>query len=188
MTASDQVTGLVLAGGRGSRMGGSDKGFVEDRGQLLIERAIGAFAELKRIIISANRNLERYETYGHQVVSDERADFAGPLSGIESAMRCCETPWLYVIPVDLAGIPNDWLYHLLAHAERHETPWVGTRDADRDHPFPSLWSCTLLPGISAYLDSGERRVMRFIKSYREHLCDVGDTLRNINTATDLRLD
>jgi len=183
MTASEPVAGLVLAGGRGSRLGGIDKGWQRYRGGPLVVQALQHLSGCSRQLISANRNLEEYRALGAEVVADRRADYQGPLAGIESAMLACEAPWLYVLPVDVLGMPADWLARLQARAAHSGTPWVGTLDGERLQPLLGLWSRTLLPQLSAFLDQGERRVMDFIRPWQAAALALpaGVHLHNLNT-------
>lgn len=89
-------------------MGGVDKGWVEWQGRPLIEVAIERFApQLERLLISANRNLERYRALGFEVVEDAGSDFRGPLAGIAAALACCDSTALYVVPCDSPNLPLD---------------------------------------------------------------------------------
>jgi molybdopterin-guanine dinucleotide biosynthesis protein A len=102
---------LILAGGRGARLGGKDKGWVMWSGLPLVEHALAALAKQvpppMRIIISANRNLDAYQQTGHVVVTDERADFQGPMAGIEAGLMRCKKNNLLVIPCDAPLLPED---------------------------------------------------------------------------------
>ncbi|MCP3690531.1 MAG: NTP transferase domain-containing protein, partial [Gammaproteobacteria bacterium] len=95
------ITAVILAGGRGRRMGGEDKGLIEFSGRALIETLIGKLKQQQvKVIINANRNHERYLIYGLPVISDELADFQGPLAGFATAMQKVETDYILTIPCD----------------------------------------------------------------------------------------
>jgi molybdopterin-guanine dinucleotide biosynthesis protein A len=181
--ASDSVAGLVLAGGRGSRHGGADKGWLEYQQRPLIEHALQHLQACKQVIISANRNQARYAGLGVQVVSDRRPGYQGALSGIESAFAASEVDWLYVLPVDVLGMPGDWLERLQRRVGQTGRPWCGTLDGERLQPLLGLWSRELLDSLSTYLDSGERRVMRFIDPWVDSALALpeGQHLLNLNT-------
>ena len=147
------VTGLILAGGQGSRMGGADKGWIEFEGQSLIQRLLPQLAaQVDHVIISANRNTERYAELGVPVVGDLRADFAGPLAGIEAALSACTTKWLLTCPVDTLSLPADYAKNMLAQA-----PAVAWRDC-RMQPVFMLIPQSALDALRMFLDSGERKV------------------------------
>ena len=101
---------LILAGGRGARLGGKDKGWIMWSGLPLVEHALSALARQSpppsRILISANRNVDAYQQTGHNVVTDERPDFPGPLAGIEAGLMRCKKNPLLVVPCDAPLLPN----------------------------------------------------------------------------------
>jgi molybdenum cofactor guanylyltransferase len=182
MMVSEPVAGLVLAGGQGRRFGGLDKGLQMHRGQPLVQHALAHLAGCSPIVISANRHRERYAAFGAVVVADSRADYQGPLSGIESAMLADSAEWWYVVPCDVLDMPGDWLSQLWARAQVTASPWVGSLDGERLQPLLGLWSRRLLPQLSAFLDAGERRVMDFVAPWRAHALPLpeGILLRNLN--------
>ena len=112
------ITGLVLAGGRGQRVGGVDKGWLVYEGRPLIVSVIERFApQVGPLLISANRNVERYAAYG-EVVSDDPADvsgehFAGPLIGVLSGLRRARTDWVAIVPCDAPHLPADLVARLM---------------------------------------------------------------------------
>jgi molybdopterin-guanine dinucleotide biosynthesis protein A len=102
------VTGVVLAGGRGVRVGGRDKGLIHWHGKPLVEHMLAQLApQVARMLINANRNPDRYAAYGHPVVADAQADFPGPLAGMLAAMTACEDDWLLFVPCDSPWLPED---------------------------------------------------------------------------------
>lgn len=186
--ASERVAGLVLAGGRGSRHGGADKGWLEYQDRPLVEHALRHLRGLEQILISANRNLDRYAALGVPVIPDRRADYQGPLSGIESAFAACDADWLYVLPVDVLGAPGDWLARLRAKVAETGAPWCGTLDGERLQPLLGLWSRKLSDSLTSYLDSGERRVMRFVNPWTDQALHLPAEfqLLNLNTPKALQ--
>src|SRR5258708_39599236 len=97
--AAKDITGLVLAGGQGSRMDGEDKGLVLLDGQPMIERVIARLRpQVGEVIISANRNRERYATLGYRVVPDLLANYQGPLAGMASGLEAATTPYMVTVP------------------------------------------------------------------------------------------
>ena len=116
MTDRQDITGLILAGGRGSRMGGVDKGLQTHRGVALAMHALMRLApQVGRVMINANRNLGAYESMGVPVWPDTLADYAGPLAGFLTGLEHCETPYLMTVPCDSPLFPDD-LVARLAHA------------------------------------------------------------------------
>jgi len=109
------ITGLILAGGRGTRLGGEDKGLALFQGRRLVEHAIERlFPQVATVIVSANRNRERYEALGWPVVADDDATFAGPLAGMLAGLRAARTDWLATVPCDAPHFPSDLVAQLVA--------------------------------------------------------------------------
>ena len=107
-TAIDDITGLVLAGGRGSRMGGVDKGLQLHHGIPLARHALDRLApQVNRLMLNANRNLGVYESMGVPVWPDEEPDYPGPLAGMLSGLAHCETAYLVTVPCDTPNFPLD---------------------------------------------------------------------------------
>src|SRR3954468_12443603 len=119
MISKDEVTGVILAGGRGSRMGGADKGLQNFRGM-----PMGMFTLLRlapqvgELMINANRNLAAYESFGVPVWPDSLADYAGPLAGFLTALEHCETEYLVTVPCDTPLFPQDLVQRLAQALER----------------------------------------------------------------------
>src|SRR5947209_14549865 len=121
MIARDDITGLVLAGGRGSRMGGVDKGLQPHRGMPLAMQALLRLApQVGALMINANRNLGAYESMGVPVWPDALPDYAGPLAGFLAGLERCETPYLVTVPCDSPLFPPDLVERLLAALERDD--------------------------------------------------------------------
>ena len=120
MIESNDITGLVLAGGRGSRMGGVDKGLQNFRGlPLALHTLMRLQMQVGATMVNANRNLAAYEAFGAPVWPDVLADYAGPLAGFLTGLERCETPWLLTVPCDTPLFPVD-LAQRLAHAACRE--------------------------------------------------------------------
>jgi molybdopterin-guanine dinucleotide biosynthesis protein A len=183
-----EVAGLVLAGGLGRRHGGIDKGWLMHQGQPLVAHALAHLQQsgCALRLVSANRHVERYASLGVTVVQDRRAGFLGPLSGIESAFLASEVQWLYVVPVDVLGMPGDWLTQLYSQLQSTGKPWCGTLDDGRLQPLLGLWSRALLPSLQAYLDAGGRRVMEFVRPWQALALPAGCRLRNLNAPESLQ--
>lgn len=189
----DQITGLILAGGRGTRMGSIDKGlqpFREMPMALHVLHRLGP--QVGSIMINANRNLAAYEAFGVPVWPDAMAGFPGPLAGLQTGLMQCQTPFLVTAPCDSPFMPHD-LVARLASALQAENADVaiavtGTPDALQPHPVFCLAKASLLPHLSAYLQDGGRKVDAWFATLalaRVYFADE-DAFRNINTLDELQ--
>ena len=194
----DDITGLILAGGRGSRMGGVDKGLQNHLGQPLALHALLRLGQqVGALMINANRNLGAYESLGVPVWPDALADYPGPLAGLLSGLEHCETPYLVTVPCDTPNFPVD-LVARLARAlvdEQAEIAMAATLEADAQgqpvlqrQPVFCLVSADLLESLVRYLHSGERKIDRWTA---QHRCAVvvfedASAFDNANTPEELR--
>ncbi|MBP4046122.1 molybdenum cofactor guanylyltransferase MobA [Chromobacterium violaceum] len=183
------VTALLLAGGEGRRMGGADKGWLELDGVPLAERAAARLRpQAGALLISANRNLERYAALG-QVVADA-AEFAGggPLAGLEAGLSACDGDWLVTAPCDLPFLPDDLAARLMAPLLRGEAPLSVARCDGHPHPVCMAVCADLLPSLRAYLRGGGRKVREWQAQAGAAMVDFDDApqaFRNLNTPDDL---
>ena len=163
MTA-DRVTGLILAGGRGSRMGGTDKGLQPLRGMPMAMHVLWRLApQVIDVVINANRNLGAYEGFGRTVVPDASADFQGPLAGMLAGLPYCETEWMMVVPCDTPHLPTDLVARLLESAEHVDAPVAMpvTVEADgrrQTHPVFLLVRGDLYDSLSVFMQNGGRKI------------------------------
>jgi len=147
---------LILAGGRGQRMGGRDKGLLPWRGEPLIAHLHRTVRPLTDdLIISCNRNTEAYRPYADQLVQDAQADFPGPMAGVLAGLDAARHDWLLVLACDAPRVDRALLESLLALAIRADTP-VMVRQAGHWQPMFSLLPRALTPTLSAAWESGER--------------------------------
>ena len=113
--APQDITGLILAGGRGSRMGGVDKGLQNFNGiPLALHTLMRLGPQVETVMVNANRNLSAYESFGASVWPDASADFAGPLSGFLVGLERAETPYVLTVPCDTPRLPLDLAERLAA--------------------------------------------------------------------------
>lgn len=160
-----EISGLVLAGGRATRMGGIDKGLADYRGRTLIEHVIERLRpQVAGMLISANRNLERYRAFGVPVLPDDEAGpepFAGPLAGMLAGMRACPTRWLAVVPCDAPLLPNNLVSHLAETlvVQRAAAACVG----NRIEPMFCLLHIGLADDLAQTLAQGERRAETWLR-------------------------
>jgi molybdopterin molybdotransferase len=188
------ITGLILAGGRGSRMGNVDKGLQPFRGTTMAQHVLERLApQVGSLIINANRNLESWRAFGVPVWPDETPDFAGPLAGLEAGLRHCATPWILAAPCDSPFVPADLAQRLAAavEAEDADLAFAVTREPGmraQPHPVFCLVKASRLPQLSQYLLEGGRRVDGWYKGLKavEVLFDDADAFRNINTLDELK--
>jgi molybdopterin molybdotransferase len=198
LTFKNSITGLILAGGRGTRMGRVDKGLQPFRSSTLAAHALQRLApQVATVAISANRNQAVYGAMGVPVWSDEMTGFEGPLAGLQTALRHCGTPMLLTVPCDSPFLPLDLAQRLhdalqaqdadLAVAVTME-PGENGATFERAHPVFSLMKTGVLEQLDAYLNGGGRRMDGWYKSVRvaKVLFSDADAFRNINTLTDLK--
>ena len=186
---SSHITGVVLAGGRGRRMGGEDKGLLPYRGQPLVSHALAALGEVAGTrLINANRNLDAYAALGFPVVPDASENFDGPLAGLLSAMRAATTPYVLTVPCDTPLLTGALLQRLIVRLVGTGAAMAVAADSERLHPVVMLAETGLAEDLQAYLDAGERKVEHWIRRQRWVTVDFSDTagaLTNINTPDDL---
>lgn len=157
--ANPEVTGLILAGGAGRRMGGADKGLMPYRERPLVTHAIARLApQVGSLLVSANRNLEAYRAFGHPLVCDDQPDYPGPLAGLAAGLAACRTPWLVCIPCDCPALPLDLVARLLEAAETAGASGAVAVSAGQMQPTFQLCRQSLLPALAAFLAAGNRRV------------------------------
>ena len=171
----DVITGVVLAGGRGSRMGGEDKGWVMLNGRPMIEHVIARLQpQVGALFISANRNQERYAALGHRVVPDLLADYQGPLAGMASAMQSASTPYVVTVPCDSPLFGADLVARLAQALVGGDADIAVAHDGARPHPVFLLLKRSLLPSLLAFLDAGERKIDRWFARHRVATADFSD--------------
>lgn len=194
MIARDDITGLILAGGRGSRMGGTDKGLQPFQGAPMVQHTLRRLApQTGPLLINANRNPERYATFGAPVIADTIADFAGPLAGMLAGLAQCRTPWLVTAPCDTPFLPADLVARLAQGIEDEDADIAVpvTVDADgrrRLQPVFCLMPVTAAAGLKAYVDAGHRKIESWVTGQRLAQVVFGDAraFANINTLDELR--
>lgn len=156
------ILGAILAGGRGARFGGADKGWLELRGSPLVRHALDALApQVDEILVVANRSRERYAALGLRVVADEAPDCPGPMAGAIAALAACTRPWLLTVPVDAHGLPPDLATRLRAPAG--DVPRV-MRTADGIQPMLALYPRAALPALRAAFAQGRRSLRDWLRA------------------------
>ncbi len=194
MLDKQDITGLILAGGRGSRMGGVDKGLQPFRGTpMAMHTLLRLSPQVGHILINANRNLAAYESFGTPIVVDAVSDFSGPLAGMLAGLQQCDTPYMVTAPCDSPLLPADLVQRLgqaLVSANAEIAMAVTTDDDGRRqvHPVFSMMHIDVLPNLIAFLASGERKIDTWTKQHRtEHvLFEDAAAFSNVNTLDELR--
>jgi molybdopterin-guanine dinucleotide biosynthesis protein A len=183
-TVVDQVTGVILAGGRATRMGGVDKGLIPVHGRPMITWVIDVLRpQVAEILVNANRNLDEYRALGYPVIDDGDRDFRGPLAGIASGMRAAVSKYVAFAPCDSPLVCGDLVARLHAALSSAGTRIAVAHDGERLQPVFALLESTLLDDLMRYLDSGGRKIDRW---YAEHgyasadFSDVAESFANIN--------
>lgn len=183
------VTALILAGGKGRRIEGQDKGLIELTGKPLIEYILEAISpQASGILINANRNTERYGRYGYPVIPDALSDFQGPLAGIATGMEHAFTPYIITLPCDGPFVPADLVSRLARALIRDNADMAVAHDGVRMQPVYALLPVYLLNSLKAFLASGERKIDRWYALHHYTLADFSDhpgAFLNVNTPEDL---
>lgn len=189
MTRQIEISGVVLAGGLGRRMGGVDKGLQLLRGRPLVAWAIERLApQVGELLINANQNLDRYAALGYPVLPDRVSDFAGPLAGLHAALSSAKHPLVLTVPCDSPFLPTDLAARLHAGLSAAGADLAIARAGGRVHPVFCLCRQTLLPALNDYLAAGERKFERWCGLQHATEVDFDDqpeAFENINRPDEL---
>lgn len=168
MIDPQDITGLVLAGGRGQRMGGADKGLQNFHGvPLALHALLRLQTQVGHLMVNANRNLAAYESFGAPVWPDGLADYAGPLAGFLTGLERCETEWLVTVPCDTPLFATDLVARLSDGISRNaaKIAMVAAPEADREghvrlrtQPVFCLLHVNLLESLVHFTQSGGRKI------------------------------
>ena len=188
-----EVTGIILAGGQGSRMGGKDKGWVHYRGKPLIQHVVERLSpQVSHLIISANRHVEDYQSFGYPVVSDRRPGqspderYQGPIAGILACLERITTDYAVIVPCDAPLLSPNLASTLLNHAGGHSL--VLFRDQARLQPLFGLYHRSLTPSLREYFASGGRKLVAWCETMQPCVIEHGEDetgFTNINTPGEL---
>jgi molybdenum cofactor guanylyltransferase len=183
------VTGIVLAGGQGRRMGGVDKGWIELAGEPMIAHVLRRLApQVDDVVINANQNLDRYRALGHPVFADAVGGFAGPLAGLHAGLTHATHELAVTVPCDSPFLPPDLVDRLHAAIVDHRTQLAVAKTFDQPHPVFALVRRDVLPGLAAFLEGGGRKIDAWYAALdvvEVPFDDEADAFRNINTADEL---
>jgi len=183
------VSGIVLAGGQGSRMGGVDKGLQPFRGKPMVAHVIERLApQVDELLINANRNPDDYARFGHRVIADEIPGFAGPLAGFERGLAHASGELVATVPCDSPFLPADLVARLRTQLESTDAELAVARTGDQPHPVFTLMRRDVLPSLQRFLGSGQRKIDRWYGELRVAevaFDDEADAFLNINTRDEL---
>ncbi len=191
--APQDITGLILAGGRGSRMGGVDKGLQNHNGMPLAMHALLRLQmQVGSVMINANRNLGAYESMGAPVWPDALPDYPGPLAGFLAGLEHCQTPYLVTVPCDTPGFPLDLVERLAAalEADRADIAMAATVENGQRQVQPvfCLMKASLMESLVQFTQSGQRKIDRWTAQHRcvEVVFDDTAAFFNANTLDELQ--
>jgi molybdenum cofactor guanylyltransferase len=184
-----RVTGLVLAGGQGRRMGGVDKGLEPLRGKPMVEWVLERLRpQVAEIVINANQHLAEYARFGHRVVPDEVGGFAGPLAGLHAGLKANVHPFLLTVPCDSPFLPLDLVARLHAALVAAHADVAVAKTGDQPHPVFALVRESLTAHLAQFLESGGRKIDAWyasLKVVEVPFDDQADAFSNINTRDEL---
>lgn len=185
LAVRDSITGLILAGAEGRGLDGADKGLLELHGLPLIEHVLGRFApQVDSVMISANRNLERYRALVPRVITESPrgAPFAGPLAGIHAGLQHAPTAWVAVVPCDTPQLPRALVARLADAVNTRGTHAACARVDGRLQPLFCLLATALLAPLGLHLQRGGRAVHQWLAEIGAASVDFDDPIafRDLN--------
>lgn len=184
------VTGVILAGGQARRMQGKDKGLVLLNNKPMVEYVIESLKpQVGKLLINANRNLEKYSAHGFDIVSDELSGYHGPLAGMASALNTVTTAYMLTAPCDSPFIANDLAERLINALKTDGADISVAHNGERIQPVFCLMKKELLSSINDFLNSGERKIDKWFNQHKLAIADFSDnskTFDNLNTIEDIQ--
>jgi len=185
-----EITGLILAGGQGRRMGGVDKGLAALRGRPMVAWVLERLApQVGEVLINANQNLEQYRGLGYPVVTDEIGGFAGPLAGLQAGMKAAHHALVLMVPCDSPFLPTDLAQRLFSALNADHADLAVAKTGGQPYPVFALARTALLPQLTAFLEGGRRTVYAWydlIKVVEVAFDDQEQAFTNINTTDELK--
>ena len=182
------VSGIVLAGGLGRRMGGVDKGLQPLRGKPMIESVLARLRpQVSEILINANQNADRYAAFGHRVVPDAIGGYAGPLAGLHAGLKAASHSLIVTVPCDSPFLPGDLVFRL--EKGLGDKDLAVAKTGDQAHPVFALVKKHCVENLEAFLSQGGRKIDAWYASLRVvevSFDDEADAFRNINTLEELK--
>jgi molybdopterin-guanine dinucleotide biosynthesis protein A len=189
MTHPEKITGLILAGGLGRRMGGVDKGLVELGGKPMAAHVAERFApQVDELLVNANQNAEAYAALGYPVFPDAMPGFAGPLAGLQTGLLHARHTLLATVPCDSPFLPHDLIARLRSALQQHDAQLAVAVTFGQAHPVFCLCRRDVLPHLTAFLDNGGRKIDAWYATLRVaevNFDDEAEAFMNINTRQEL---
>lgn len=186
MISNTDISAVIIAGGKGSRLGGLDKGLMLYNNQPFIAAIIARIQpQVADVYINANRNQARYAQYNYPVFSDISSDYQGPLAGFVSAMQQVKTPYIITVPCDAPHLPHDLVFRLRNAMHKQQTEIAIVHDGERSQFLHALLPITLQSDLLHFLQQGKRSVGLWYRQHSIALADFSDqpqAFMNINTA------
>ncbi len=187
--ADRRITGILLAGGQGSRMGGVDKGLVELAGRPMAAHALERLApQVDALLINANQNLPAWQAFGHPVFGDDIGGFAGPLAGLHAGLLRAQHPFVVTAPCDSPFLPADLVERLAAALHAADAQLAVAKTFGQPHPVFCLCRRDLADHLGAFLAAGGRKIDRWygsLKVVEVAFDDEEAAFRNVNTRDEL---
>jgi molybdopterin-guanine dinucleotide biosynthesis protein A len=185
-----RVTGVVLAGGLGRRMGGVDKGLKPLREKPMVQWVIERFApQVDEVLINANQNFDTYAAFGHRVIPDAIGGYAGPLAGLHRGLAEAQHALVATVPCDSPFLHHDLVSRLHSALERERADLAVARTGEQPHPVFCLCRRSVLGSLSAFLDTGGRKIDAWYASLNVvevPFDDEPEAFSNINTEAELK--
>ena len=185
----DDITIVILAGGKGRRMQGKDKGLLTYRDRPMIQHVIDAASrQCRRILINANRNRQQYQAFGYPVIADLVADLPGPLAGFYAAMQAASTDYILTLPCDGPIILDHYLQSMLQALNSSDAEIIVAADGQRLQPMHALIPVELGPSLQQFLAEGERKTQLWYQRHQLSLVEFAEDsgfFTNINSPEDL---
>lgn len=185
----DMITGVILAGGLGTRMGGVDKGLQLYDGKALVWHVAKRLApQVDHLLINANRSEAEYAAFGYPVLADQITGFAGPLAGLHAALTAAKTPLVLTAPCDSPGLPLDLVCRLHGALRSTQANLTIARAGGRLHPVFCLCRRSLLGQLEVYLEGGGRKVAAWcaeMGAIEVDFSEQSEAFGNFNTLDDL---
>jgi molybdopterin-guanine dinucleotide biosynthesis protein A len=186
----NQITGMILAGGQGRRMGGVDKGLKLFRGKRLVDHAFERLTpQVAGVIINANQNLSSYRELGVRVVSDAIEGYAGPLAGLHAGLSVSKRPYLATVPCDSPFLPLDLVSRLYSHLDDAGAEIAVAKTGDQAHPVFCLVRRGVLDHLTDFLKGGGRKIDAWYSTLfvvEVNFDDQAEAFSNINTLEELQ--
>jgi molybdopterin-guanine dinucleotide biosynthesis protein A len=182
------VSGIVLAGGQGRRMGGVDKGLQPLRGKPMVHWVLERLRpQVAEIIVNANQNPDEYRKFGYRVVADDISGFAGPLAGLHAGLKAAAHPLVATVPCDSPFLPLDLIQRLRGSLKDNDL--AVARTGAQPHPVFALVKRHCMESLEAFLAQGGRKIDAWyasLKVVEVSFDDEADAFRNINTREELK--